>query len=437
MADTDFDIIVVGSGFAGAIAAYVAAKKGRSVLVVERGEYAGAKNMTGGRVYAHSLKSVFDDYSDGGIKLEDIPFERKITHERVDLMDAKSSMYFDFTSEQLAEAGKDSYSVLVGPFDQWLAEQAEDAGAEYIYGIAVEELLKDENGRIIGIKAGGDEVSAQVTIVAEGVNNLLTERCLGAKRPARNEMAVGVKEVFELPAGEIEARFGCPEGEGTAMLFVGDCTHGNVGGGFLYTNKESISLGLVATIKNMAKANTTIYQAMEDFKNHPAVAPIIKGATLAEYSGHMVSEGGYNMIPKYTYDGCLVAGDAAMLCMNLGYQVRGLDFAVSSGRFAAEAACGAIDAENTTEAGLASYKQKLENSFVIKDLATFKRWPRTMEHWDDLFTDYPKMVAEIFNCMFSVDGKPQAHLKDRMMPIINKRGIFKLFKQVMGALKSL
>ena len=80
-------------------------------------------------------------------------------------------------------------------------------------------------------------------------------------------MAVGIKEVFELPAATIEDRFLCAPSEGAAMLVVGDCTHGYTGGGFLYTNKDSISLGLVATIEHLQEADTTIYQMMDDFKD--------------------------------------------------------------------------------------------------------------------------------------------------------------------------
>lgn len=433
MSEADFDVIVVGSGCAGAVAAYVAAEAGKSVLVVERGNFAGAKNMTGGRIYSHSLKQVFPNFE------EEAPLERKITHERMALMDPKSNLTIDFMSDVLAEEGKDSYSVLRGPFDQWLAEKAEEAGAEYICGIAVEELIKDETGRVVGVRAGEDEITAQVVILAEGVNSMLSERCLGNPRPKANQMAVGIKEVFELPAGQIEDRFLVPEGEGAAMLFVGDCTHGNVGGGFLYTNKDSISLGLVATISTaMDESNPTpVYQMLEDFKNHPAVAPIIRGAKMVEHSGHMVPEGGYDMIPTYIFDGCLLAGETAGLCMNMGYQVRGMDFAVASGRMAAEAACAAIDAGDTSAAGLASYKTKMEDSFVIKDLETFRRWPHTMEHWDSMFTDYPTMVAEMMNAMFSVDGEPQKPLAKRMMPIVKKRGLFKLAREVRGALKAL
>lgn len=127
-----------------------------------------------------------------------------------------------------------------------------------------------------------------------------------------------------MPAGQVEDRFLTPEGEGAAMLFAGDATHGVVGGGFMYANKESVSLGLVATISEMEKANTTIYQAMEDFKAHPSIAPIIRDAKMAEHSGHMVAEGGFNIVPPYVHNGALIAGDAAMLCMNLGYMVRDL-----------------------------------------------------------------------------------------------------------------
>ncbi|MDY6082466.1 MAG: FAD-dependent oxidoreductase [Actinomycetaceae bacterium] len=435
--ERDFDVIVVGGGCAGTVAAYVAAKKGKSVLLIERGEHPGAKNMTGGRLYAHSLRRLLDTYADGEVAWDEIPFERKITHERIALMDPSSNFTIDFTSKELGIEGHDSYSVLRSRFDQWLADLAEAAGAEIISGIPVETLLRREDGVVYGVRAGDDEITAQVVIDAEGTNSLLAERCLGIPRLAPNQVAVGIKHVWELPAEQIEDRFLLPEGEGAAMLYVGDCTHGVVGGGFVYTNKDTISLGLVATISDLQKSETTIYQALDDFEKHPAVAPLIRGAQLVEHSGHLVPEAGFDSVPPYIFDGAVLAGDTMRLVMNLGYQVRGMDFAIASGQFAAEAACDAIDRGDVSAAGLEDYRTKLEESFALADLKTFRKWPHVMETWKRLFTEYPTMVASIFNALFVVDGKPQAKLVKRLWPIVRGMKPLKLVHEVVRALVAL
>ena len=119
MEDRDFDVIVVGAGCAGATAAYVAAKQGKSTLLIDRGEYAGAKNMTGGRMYAHALKGVIAKYEGEDFDWEaDNPFERKITHERLCLLDPSSAVTFDHSSDNLRKPTSDSYSVLATTLDQ-------------------------------------------------------------------------------------------------------------------------------------------------------------------------------------------------------------------------------------------------------------------------------------------------------------------------------
>lgn len=427
---SDFDAIIVGSGCAGSVAAYELAKAGKSVLVVERGNFAGAKNMTGGRLYTHALAQVFPDFE------SEAPLERRISHERISMMTADANFTVDFASNEMLVSGQDSYSVLRSTFDQWLAEKAEEAGAEYIYGIPVEELVKEGN-RIVGIKAGDDEITADIVLLCDGANSLLTESAVGFERPQAESMAVGIKQVIELPASVIEDRILANEGEGAAWLFVGDATKGHIGGGFMYTNKESISLGIVATISDMTKSYTPIYQMLEDMKAHPAIAPLIKGGKVLEHSGHMVPEGGFDTMPPLVGDGVLIAGEAAMMCVNLGYMVRGMDYAIASGMHAGRVAAMAIDASDTSAVYLSSYTDALKESFVLKDLEQFRKFPHFMETTTRMFKEYPALVRDAMNKLFIVDGSPVPPMKKSMMPLIKKIGLFNVLKDVRKGMKAL
>lgn len=427
---SDFDAIVVGAGCAGSVAAYTLASAGKSVLVVERGNYAGAKNMTGGRIYTHSLAKVFPNY-------EEAPLQRKVTHERISLMSPDSNFTVDYSARELEEAGKESYTVLRGPFDQWLAEQAENAGAEFIYGIAVEDLII-EDGKVKGINAFGDEITSDVVILADGVNSLLTSKAgLSKKAPAINEVAVGAKETIELPADVIESRFLSNPGEGGSWLFAGDCSNGIVGGAFVYANKESISLGIVATMSEVLKQDVPVYQMLEDFKNRPEIKPLIAGGKTVEYSGHVVPEGGLHMMPEIVGDGVVVAGDAAMLCMNLGYTVRGMDLAVASGEIAAKAVIKALDAGDTSKAGLADYKTMLDNSFIMRDMKMYAKAPEFLETSPMMFRGVPELIRDIMTPLFKTDGEPGKHVMQLAMGPAKKLGLVKLAKFAMKAVKSL
>ncbi len=431
MSEDQFDAIVVGAGCAGAVAAYRLASAGFAVLVVERGNYAGAKNMTGGRIYTHSLARVFPDFE------ESAPLQRRITHEKLSLAAPDALFTMDFTAEDLRESGKDSYAVLRGPFDQWLAERAEEAGAEFIYGIAVEDLVV-RDGRVCGVVAGGDEVEARVTVLADGVNSLLTHKAgLADACPAPRQMAVGVKETIALPPSVIEDRFLCAPDEGAAWMFAGDCTKGRIGGGFLYTNDDSISLGLVATLSDLAASDVPIYQMLEDFKKRADIAPLVKGGELLEYSGHLVPEGGLDMVPRLYGDGVLVCGDAAMLCMNLGYSVRGMDFAITSGDLAAEAIAHALEAGEASAAHLAAYEQLLDGSYVLQDLKRFRRFPHYMEETTRIFNEYPAMARDIMLNLFKVDGRPQERIKDKLLGPLKRVGLWQLAQDGRKGMKAL
>jgi len=426
----DFDAIVVGSGCAGPVAAYELAKAGRSVLVVERGNTCGAKNVSGGRLYTHALRAVFPDFADSA------PLERRITRERISMLAPDAATTVDFTDTDLRDPRYESYSVLRARFDPWLAGQAEAAGAEYINGIAVEALLKD-GGRVTGVRAGGDEITADVVLLCDGVNSLLVPQAVGGDRLQPDQVAVGIKQVVSLPEKVISDRSLCPEGEGMAWLFVGDATRGRVGGGFLYTNRDTISIGLVATVSDLFESEAPIYQLLDDFMHHPSVAPIIAGGTVVEHSGHLVAEAGYDAMPPIVGDGVLLAGESALMCINAGYTVRGMDLAIAAGQQAGRSAAAALAAGDTSAAGLSGYRTALEDSFVLRDLRTLRKFPHFMETTPRMFGTYPELARDAMRSLFLVDGSPMKPLRKAMFPLAKRVGYLNLVKDLGRGVKAL
>ncbi|AFL99381.1 MULTISPECIES: FAD-dependent oxidoreductase [Desulfitobacterium] len=430
MSEDKFDAIVVGGGIAGTVAAYLLAKEGLEVILVERGNYAGSKNMTGGRIYSHSLEKIMPYFA------REAPVERKITREKISLMTEESNVTLDFYSSLLGVQGSDSYSVLRGVFDQWLAEKAEEAGVQIIPGIRVDDLILRE-GKVCGVVAGEDELEADITILADGVNSLLAQKLGFRGELATHHVAVGAKEIIELPSRVIEERFNCNGNEGTAWLFAGSPSDGRVGGGFLYTNKSSISLGVVTTLSDVIKGNKTVPQMLEDFKQHPSIQPLIKDGKMIEYSGHLVPEAGLAMIPKIVGNGVLVVGDAAGFCINLGYMVRGMDFAVASAECAAKAVLKAKEAQDFSEGYLQCYQGLLDQSFVMQDLKHYKDFPHFLEDTPRIFNGYPKMATDLLADLFVVKGEPAQPLRKTIMQHVSKIGLLNLAKDGWKGVRSL
>lgn len=417
----DYDAIVVGAGLAGSTAAYCMAKAGLSVLVVERGDSAGSKNVTGGRLYGHSLEKIIPGFAD------EAPVERKVLRERVSMMTPESCFTMDFASEKFADPSSASYTVLRAEFDAWLAGKAEEAGCDVVCPASADDLLRDDSGKVIGILAGEDELTADVVLLAEGVNGILAQKA-GLKKPIDpHHAAVGVKEIIELSEGVINDRFGLNSGEGLAHMFAGSLSNGLVGGGFLYTNKETLSVGMVMTIASMAKSGIRLPDMMQSFRESAPVKPFLEGGKLVEYSAHMVPEGGYGMLCDLHADNVLVLGDTAGFCLNMGYTVRGMDYAIASGEQAAVTVIEAKKKGDYSAAVLSGYKNRLESCFVMKDMKTHKRAPAFIEHTPKLFTEYPELLEGIFVDMFRVKG-PSRLMARKAIPHVFKAGFFSLAK---------
>ncbi|ATA22654.1 oxidoreductase [Brenneria goodwinii] len=429
MSEEKFDAIVVGAGVAGCIASYVMAKAGLDVLVIERGNAAGSKNMTGGRLYAHSLEKIMPGFA------REAPVERKVTREKVSFLTAESAVTLDFHTERSDQPLQNSYTVLRSEFDRWLMEKAEGAGAQFIAGVRVDALLK-EGDRITGVQAGEDTLAANIVILADGVNSLLGRDIGLVPPPSPHHLAVGVKELISLPQSQLEDRFNLPSGEGTAWLFAGSPSDGLLGGGFLYTNRDTLSLGLVCGLGNVEKAHKSVPQMLEDFKRHPTIRPLIQGGTLQEYSAHMVPEGGMSMLPRMVGNGVMIVGDAAGLCLNLGYTVRGMDLAIASAEAAAITAINAKQTQDFSADGLMDYRRQLEQSFVLQDMHRYRKLPAFMEN-PRLFNQYPRMAADLMSDLFVIDGQPGQSVLAKIWSRSRQVGLLNLLKDGVNGVRAL
>lgn len=414
-----FDAIIVGAGLAGSVAALVLAREGAQVLLIERGNAAGSKNMTGGRLYAHSLERIIPGFA------ESAPVERVITRERLSFLTDTRAMTVEYQTADEQPPGEVSWSVLRSKFDSWLMEQAENAGAQCITGIRVDRLVLKE-GKVVGVEADDDVLEARTVILADGVNSLLAEQ-LGMTKPvAAENVAVGVKEIIELPKEVLQNRFNVRGKEGVAWLFAGAPTDGLMGGGFLYTNENTVSLGLVCGLHHLKEANKSVPQMLEDFKHHPSVAPLIEGGKLLEYGAHVVPEAGLKMQTELVRDGVLVAGDAAGMCMNLGFTIRGMDLAISSGEAAAKTVLAAIKRNDFSQKSLSEYLTLLEAG-PLRDMKMYRKMPAFLDN-PRMFTQYPAMAVGIAGDLFTINGKAPVPLRKNILNYAKKVGFINLMK---------
>jgi electron transfer flavoprotein-quinone oxidoreductase len=331
-------------------------------------------------------------------------------------MDKARSLTLRYEGAELGNEFPQSYSILRGKFDKWLAKQAERKGAMLVSKSRVDDLIM-EDGKVCGVMAGGEELRARVVIACDGVLSFMAQKA-GLRPTAKSEnFAVGFKEIIELERGVLENRFNLEGSEGAARLFMGDVTAGKFGGGFLYTNQDSISLGMVVGIDALTNEEPQINapELLDRFKQRPEIARLIKGGQTVEYSAHVIPEGGLKAMGKLYGNGILAAGDAAGFSMNIGVTVRGMEYAMASGYYAAQAVLQAKEKDDFSQAGLASYETLLNNSFVLTDFKNFKESLKVLEY-PPLFKHYPELAGNIMRDLYGVPAGP----KEKIFPTIKK-----------------
>lgn len=437
-----FDCIVIGGGIAGLSAAMTLARNDMKFLLIERGEFSGAKNVSGGVLWGEGLSKLVPNYWED----EDAGFERFINHRRLTFMDGDSSFSIDFKSESFNEKPYKGVIVLRAKFDNWLAEKVQEAIDQSKYpeesflapNILVEEVLM-KDGKAVGIRAGEEEFFADSIILAEGVNNLLTRQVgLQDSYVPADYLAVGVKEIIKYEQSVLEDRFQLNGLSGMSNEFIGTATMGVEGGGFLYTNRDSISFGLVLGMISLRDAKLKPYDVLNHFKAHPVIQDILRGGEVVEYSAHAVSTGEMKVMPKEVFtDGLLVAGEAANLLMNSGKAIQGMDYAMHSGVLAAETIIEAKDKGDFSKTTLKTYRDKLENSFILKDMKNFQDAVHFL-HSPQMFETVPGLVCDFGKQFFSIKNEPTPKTREMLTKSIKKHSSYwELIKLGIKGAKSL
>jgi len=409
--------IVVGAGPSGLACAFTLARHGVEVLVIERGAYPGAKNMFGGIFFSSIMEKMVPGF------LDEAPWERFVSKRKFSLLAGDSELAFDMKPEAFNTAPYNhSFIGKRSRIDRWFFDKANAAGANIICNYCVSDFLY-EHGKVVGITSGGDDDSlmADVVVCAEGANSILAEKSGLRRKIEPIGRSIAVKENIKLPREAIEDRFGLTGREGAAYEYFGSSVPGLLGNGFVYTNEDSLSVGVGFSLSDLIEKTDgkNPNDILEGFKRHPSVAPLIRGGKTVEYMAHMIPSDGFGRLPTLFMDGLLIVGDAAGL-LNTSFFHEGVNLAMASGIFAAETVLEAHQKNDYSSETLSGYQDRLDNSFVMKDLRSCKNFVSFLHSHNNIIDEYPALMNELLVDYFRVSEKPKSQVKKEIFSKVRK-----------------
>ena len=364
-----YEAVVVGAGPGGAAAAATLAQNDVETLVLERGVEAGSKNVSGGLIYAeesapYTIDGLFPDFREEAS-------ERPVTEYYLHNVAGEQAKAFDLTRlHEHDTAWCDA--VLRRKMDSWLAdrvhEATRDAGGGVLEGVRVNGLLR-QDGEIVGVTCDEiDPITADVIIAADGVNSELARDAGLMDWAEPEEWFQGVKAVVDMPGDVIADRFDVEDEEGVAHLFSGDLFEGVRGGGFLYTNQDTLSIGTVFHLDSLVEERGEPHELLDALLTHPIMDQWFQGEyEELEYSAKLVPDSKKVAHPEPYRDRLMLVGDAAGQMQAQGPIIKGMNHAVSAGGLAAEAYVDASLRGDPARAG-ERYAEKLRNEGVMGKL---------------------------------------------------------------------
>jgi len=409
------DVLIVGAGPAGLSCALHLARlirqhnesgtgrgpaiSAENIYLLEKGREVGAHQLSGAIMDPRGLRELVPEFEQSAPPgVVDTP----VTGDAAFFFTERSAWKFPLTPPPLRNHG--NYVVSLNRLVKWLGSLVEQAGvnlftqfggAQLIYegegiaGVITEDKGVDKNGRPKDNYTPGYELRARVTVLAEGPRGSLTKDLVAKRKlDGLNPQlyAIGIKELWEVPAGRIAAGF-------VAHTLGWPLDSSQYGGGWIYGLRENrVSLGLVVGLEYHNPLFDP-HEAFQRFKTHPFIKRILEGGKLVRFGAKTIPEGGWYSMPRLYVDGGLIIGDSGSF-LN-AQRLKGIHMAIKSGMLAAETIFEALRAGDASAKMLAAFPQKVERSWIRKELWAVRNFHQSFQHglWAGLFHTAAQFVS--------------------------------------------